>query len=103
MWQSTKHIRTHLGTQQLTTRPQVNMTLKSLDLYCNDIGPKGGVLLSRSLRRNTTLTSLNLNMNNIGNGLPSRLCNKAHAHPTPTCASIKILKAPKSYDYRDSF
>jgi hypothetical protein len=58
------------------------MTLKSLDLYCNDIGPKGGVLLSRSLRRNTTLTSLNLNMNNIGNGLPSLIGNCPRAsHP----------------------
>lgn len=65
----------------------MNTALKSLDLYCNDIGPKGGVLLSRSLRRNTTLTSLNLNMNNIGNAPP--VLKPPAAHP-----GVQLHKRP---------
>ena len=44
----------------------VRQALVSLDLYHNDIGPIGGTELSSALRRNSTLISLNMDWNNIG-------------------------------------
>uniref|UniRef100_A0A7S1GZ07 Uncharacterized protein n=1 Tax=Hemiselmis andersenii TaxID=464988 RepID=A0A7S1GZ07_HEMAN len=77
------------GAESLSDVLKVNTVLQSLDLYQNDIGPKGGVLISRALRRNASLTSLNLSMNNIGDEGAADLCETLkHGNSTLTKLSL---------------
>ena len=46
----------------------LNTTVTSLDLYNNDLGEGGGRALAETLRLNTTLTSLDLGFNDLGEG-----------------------------------
>jgi hypothetical protein len=61
-WQS-RMIR-HLLTAACRATPR--QTLVTLDLYHADIGPVGATALSAALLKNSSLSSLNLDGNNIG-------------------------------------
>ena len=53
-------------TNVLTRALRVNTSLSSLDLHANSIGDEGANLLAQALRVNTSLSSLNLHCNSIG-------------------------------------
>eukprot|EP00961_Rhodomonas_salina_P262700 3549866-Rhodomonas_salina.3 len=54
------------GAEALADVIKVNTVLTSLDLYHNDIGPRGSGALARALRKNRSINTINLGMNNIG-------------------------------------
>ena len=45
---------------------KVNTVMTELDLYHNDVGPRGASALARALRKNYRINIINLDMNNIG-------------------------------------
>ncbi|XP_067041367.1 protein NLRC3-like isoform X2 [Acropora muricata] len=54
-------------TNVLTRALRVNTSLSSLNLHCNSIGDEGANSLAQALRVNTSLSSLDLSRNSIGN------------------------------------
>ena len=60
----------------------MNTTITELDLYHNDVGPRGASALARALRKNYTLNIINLDMNNIGDEGVQEFIDALNGHNT---------------------
>ena len=60
----------------------MNTTITELDLYHNDVGPRGASALARALRKNYTLNIINLDMNNIGDEGVQEFIDTLNGHNT---------------------
>jgi hypothetical protein len=70
------------------TTLQTNTTLTSLDLENNDIGAAGATALATALQTNTTLTSLDLANNNIGAAGATALATALQTNTTLTSLNL---------------
>jgi Ran GTPase-activating protein (RanGAP) involved in mRNA processing and transport len=66
----------------LSNALSTNTTLISINLRYNNIGDKGAEYLSNALSTNTTLTNINLSLNNIGNKGAEYLSNAILNNPS---------------------
>ena len=72
-------------------------TLRSLLLYDNALGPRGGALLAKALRGNTSLTHLDLRLNQLcgvdsfGNGEPTLEAVRALAYALEANSTLRRL------------
>lgn len=73
------------GVEAISDVLKVNTVVTDLNLYHNDVGPRGASALARALRKNYTLHILNLDMNNIGDeGV------QVYTHIVGLCAPIDL-------------
>ena len=70
---------------------RLNTTLASIDLGANDLGEGGGSALAKALRLNTTVTSLNLGINVLGKGGGRRAEGGGRAREQRHCTSTPQL------------
>ncbi|KAK5797292.1 hypothetical protein F5H01DRAFT_385237 [Linnemannia elongata] len=80
----------------------INSTLTTLDLKRNKIGDNGARALSEALKTNSTLTTLNLESNNIGNNGAQALSRALKINSTVTISGPVLPDKSKFYAECDS-
>lgn len=80
-------------TDAFSVCPQVNLTIKSLDLSWNGFGNEGVLALGEALKFNSTLLYLDLSSNRVTNEGAGMLCKGLEANDT-----LKVLKVKEKME-----